>query len=129
MAKKTNKHVKGGKVKTEESASLESNQMIAAIFSYIGILVLVPLLAIKIKDRDDTIRFHIKQGLVLFVLELIGMVVASIISVIPIIGWMVANLLYLLFLIVSIMAIIRAVQKEKWEIPIVSDFTHMVKLK
>jgi len=127
MAKKTIKSTKSAKKAAPEN--LESNQMMAGILSYIGILVLIPLLAIKVQDRDDFMRFHIKQGVILFVVEIIAMIVASIIAIIPILGWLIADLLYLLFLIVSIVAIIKAVQKEQWEIPIISNYTHLVKLK
>lgn len=115
--------------KTDKNDKSESNKMLAFIFSYISILVLIPLLAIKVKDKDDTIRFHIKQGLVLFITEIIGMIVAGIFSFLPIIGQIISNLLCLLFLIVSIVAIVKALQGEKWDIPIIRDYTHLIKLK
>jgi uncharacterized membrane protein len=96
----------------------DSDHVLTAICSYLGILVLIPLLAVK--KRDDFIRFHINQGLTLFIVELIAMVGIAVIAMIPFIGWMISMLgwlIYLAFVIVSIVAIVKALAGEQWKIP------------
>jgi uncharacterized membrane protein len=110
----------------------EKDHNLAAILSYIGILVLIPLLAIEIKRRDDFIRFHLKQGIVLAVLEIGICVTSSILSVIPIISNIInalSGVVMIAILIVAIIAIVKALEKKEWKIPIISDYTYLVKLK
>ena len=108
--------------------TLTSEQMMTAILAYLGILVLIPLFAVK--KRDEFIRFHLRQGIVLFVIEIIIWVAAAFL-LFPFgffaFGWLM-NLIGLAILIVIVIAIIRAVQGDMWEMPIVSNFTNMVKI-
>jgi fumarate reductase subunit D len=89
---------------------VDDNKVMAAL-SYLGILVLIPLL---VKKDDPYVRWHAKQGLVL----LIGFIVASVASPwIPMLG----NLLFLVLLIVDVIALVQALQGKKWRIPIIGD--------
>jgi fumarate reductase subunit D len=99
-----------------ESASknqkdIEANKTVA-ILSYIGILCFVPLF---LKKDSKFAKFHAKQGLVLFIIELIGMFIFWI----PIIGWF----LWLAIVVLSIMAIIRTLNGEWWKIPYIYDWS------
>jgi len=88
-----------------------------ALFSYIWILFLIPLLA----RRDSKFcQFHAKQGLVLFVIDLI----ASLFFWIPIIG----QLLMLVLAIVSIIGIIKVLNGEYWKIPYISEWAKKIKI-
>ncbi|OIO41478.1 hypothetical protein AUJ10_00625 [Candidatus Pacearchaeota archaeon CG1_02_31_27] len=116
----------------DKTKKLSDNELMTAILSYIGILVLIPLLVIKVKDRNDFIRFHLSQGLTLFIIEVAIAVVQRILAAIPFIGWILASLISLLWviiLIIVIIAIIKAVQNEKWEIPVVNSFSKHFRLK
>lgn len=102
---------------------LTDNQMLTAILSYIGILWLIPLLVINKKKRDDFIKFHLQQGINLFIWELIILIVLGILQMIPIIGvvfGVIYWIAYVFFVVVIIMAIVKGVQGEKWKIPIFS---------
>lgn len=90
-------------------------QIVFGILSYLGILVLIPLL---IKKDDDFVHFHAKQGLVM----LIVWIVIWIVTMVPFIGWVVGPLLSLVLLIISIIAIVKVLMGEKWEIPVVSTY-------
>ena len=110
----------------------EKDHTLTAILSYIGILVLIPLLAIDIKRRDDFIRFHLKQGIVLAVLEIGIVITSSILSVIPIIRNIIdaiSGVVMIVIFILAIIAIIKALEKKEWEMPIICDYTYLVKLK
>lgn len=85
---------------------VEENKLIAAI-AYLWILCFVPLLL----KKDSKFAYeHGKQGLVMFIVGLVGMFVFWI----PLIGW----LLWLAVVILNIVAIIKALQGEFWEIPL-----------
>lgn len=85
--------------------------------SYIGILCLVPLLG---KKESKFAQFHAKQGLVM----LIGEVVTPIITIIPILGWILGPLLWIFWLVLIIMGLINVSKGEMKELPIVGSFAN-----
>ena len=86
-----------------------SENMLFAALSYVGVLVLVPLL---MRKDDPFVRFHAKQGLVV----LGGFVVALLAARwIPIVG----SVLFLLLLIVDVIALVQALLGRWWKIPII----------
>ena len=104
------------KTKTSKDLDMEVNKGIA-VLSYVWILCLVPLLG---KRDSEFAQFHAKQGLVLFVIE----IVASLFIWFPIFG----QLLMLLLLIVAVMGIIKTLNGEWWEIPVIHDLSKKIKL-
>jgi uncharacterized membrane protein len=114
-------------------AKLTQDETIAAIFSYLGILVLIPMLAIK--KKNDFMNFHIRQGLVLFIAEIIAMVAVWILTFIlsfALFMWYFATILWtlvwLVFVIVSLIALVKALMGEKWEIPLLSEYSKKLKI-
>ncbi|MFO0764582.1 MAG: DUF4870 domain-containing protein [Patescibacteria group bacterium] len=88
-----------------DAKDIEENKLVAAL-SYVGILVFVPL----ILKKDSKYAYeHAKQGLMVFIAGLIG----SFIFWIPVIGWILAVALFVL----DIIALIKCLQGEFWEIP------------
>ncbi len=112
--------------KTAKTANkgLDSNETMTAVLSYLGFLVLIPLLSIEKKKRNEFINFHMQQGLNLFIIEVILAIIFaildSIFSILFVFG-IIGNVLYVLFVILSIIAIIKAMNKEKWPIPVVEN--------
>ncbi len=92
-----------------------------AILSYLGILVLVPLLAAK---EDEFAQYHAKQGLVLLIVAVIGMFVGAV----PIIGWLLIPFISLGTIILAIMGIINVLKKEKKELPVVGKYAKQFKI-
>lgn len=108
-----------------------SNHEMTSVLSYLGILVLIPFLVIEKKNRDDFIKFHLRQGFVLLVLELILWAVVGVFGWIPVVGWLISGivgLIWVAIIIVIVIAIIKALSNEKWKIPIVSDYTYLIKI-
>lgn len=91
------------------------------VFSYLGPLVIIPLVTAK---DDPFVKFHIKQGLVLLVIEVIiyaiGMVTWQF--------WMFYRLVNLATLILSIIGIINVTQGKEKELPLVGSFAHNFKI-
>jgi uncharacterized membrane protein len=97
----------------------QENRIVAAI-SYIPLLFLVPLLW---KTDSDFAQFHGKQGLVLFIAWFILWVV----GLIPVIG-LLALLGYLLLIVVAVIAFVRALLGQRWEIPLIAPYAKKLKL-
>ena len=89
---------------------IEENKQVAAL-SYLSILFLVPLLT---KRDSKYTQFHAKQGLVLCVAEVVSIVV---IWIPPLYG-----ILWIAFLILSVMGIVKALAGEWWELPILGKY-------
>jgi fumarate reductase subunit D len=98
------------------SKDIEENKLIAAI-GYVWILCLVPLL---LKRDSKYAQFHGKQGLVLFIVEIIGWLVYWI----PLVGWFFA----MLILVFAIIGFIKALSGEYWEMPIIGGFAKKLNL-
>ncbi|MCM1488464.1 MAG: hypothetical protein NC203_08865 [Firmicutes bacterium] len=88
-----------------------------AVLAYFGFLFLVPLLA---APNSPYARFHVNQGLVLFILDVIIGVVGSILSaVVPIVGTIIASVLSLVIVVFVIMGIVNAATGKANELPII----------
>ncbi len=98
-----------------EEFSKKNQKNILAIISYIGILCLVPIL---IKEKDEFVKFHAKQGLVLFIGEIIIWIILRIIPYL----WFLGNLFGLLWIILSIIGIMNVLNNKKKEIPLIGKF-------
>ena len=94
---------------------------IFAVLAYLSILCLVPLL---LKKDNKFASHHGKQGLVIF----IGEVAAGILAWVPLLGWVVAPIASLLFLVLSLIGIIQAAIGNYWKCPVVSDIAAKIKV-
>ncbi|MFA5022420.1 MAG: hypothetical protein WC508_05060 [Patescibacteria group bacterium] len=90
-----------------ETKNINSEEKIWAAVGYLWILSLVALAARK---NNEFVRFHANQGILLFV-------VSVILCFIPVVGW----LLNILIGITAIVGIIKALQGEKWPLPVAAD--------
>jgi fumarate reductase subunit D len=99
-----------------EKKDIDENKTMAAI-SYLWVLCLVPLLT---KKDSPFVQAHAKQGLVLFIVEVIG----TFVFWIPIFG----QLLALVVLIVAIVGFVKALNGEYWEIPGVKEILKAINL-
>lgn len=95
---------------------IDSNRFVAAL-SYIWILCLVPLF---LKRRSHFAQFHAKQGLLLFVIEIIGWIIFWI----PIIGWA----LFIMVIIYSIMGAQKAMAGKYWVMPFLGKYVSKLNL-
>ncbi|MBU1037185.1 hypothetical protein KKF32_04085 [Patescibacteria group bacterium] len=104
------------KENTPLDKDIEENKIIASI-SYLWILCLIPLF---LKRSSKFAQFHAKQGLILFIVEIVGWLVFWI----PIIGW----LLGLAILVIAILGIVNAWQGNYWEMPILGKYAQKINL-
>ena len=98
-------------------ALISENHRLAAACSYLGILLLIPLLA----DKDDEfVRFHVRQGIVVFVLE----VIASI----GFLSETAGTLVMLALVLLSIVAAWRTYKGKKWLLPVLGHYAQRIQL-
>ena len=87
----------------EQKVNLSEKRVWAAV----GYLWILSLVALAARKDNDFVRFHASQGSLLFVISVV-------LWFIPMLGW----LLNIIVMIAAIVGIIKALQGEKWELPI-----------
>lgn len=110
-------------IKNQFSKEDKENGKLMGILSYIGILCLIPYLTEK---ENEFVKYHAKQGLNLFLIEVICSAGLSIIGGILwlLIGLvaLVSSCIGLLSLVLSIMGIVNVCNGEAKELPIINKF-------
>jgi uncharacterized membrane protein len=111
----------------EKIFKVKDEDKVMLILSYLGILCLIPFFTVK--PENDYVKWHAKQGLVLFITEIVLLVVLSIISSILVFApfvFVIANLLWFFVwvgvIVLCIYCIIQALKGIKWKIPFLGDF-------
>ncbi len=108
--------VQGKRVMAFDPKDVEDNKLMAGL-SYVGILVLVPLLL----KKDSKFAYeHAKQGLVMLIAWIIG----SFVFWIPLIGWT----LGIVLLVVDVLALVKALSGEFWEVPVLGELRNKFNL-
>ena len=100
-----------------------SNEKVFNVLAYIGILFLVGLIA---DGQNPKVRFHVNQGLVLFLSELILGIVCSIIGVIPIvgiIGSILSGVIGIIGIVFMIIGIVHAANDEEFPLHVIVGIT------
>ena len=99
-----------------------SNEKLCAILSYLYIGLIWYLLDDKLK-KSDFAKYHVKQGLVLLITNLI---LGAFMGV-PVIGWILAPILYVIILVLMILGIINVLANLKRELPVIGQFANYFK--
>lgn len=98
------------------------NKTLMGVLCYLGILILVPYLMAK---DDSFVKFHLGQGLVVFVIEAIAWVLGMSFMwhLYPLI-----SLIQLVALVLSIIGIVNVVQGHEKALPLVGQYSSYFKL-
>ena len=102
----------------EEEVEIRDGKFFA-IISYVSFLCIITLV---LKKDNKFALYHAKQGLVLFVME----VAAFILSIIPLLGWLIGIFGYALFLLVSLWGIMQAALGINSRIPVITKIAEKV---
>ncbi|MBO7364777.1 MAG: hypothetical protein J6Z23_04005 [Lachnospiraceae bacterium] len=97
-----------------DPADIEGNKLMG-ILAYLSWLVLIPFFVAK---ESEFARFHVNQGLLLAVVEII----AVIIGLIPFVGPIIAWLVNICCAILSIIGILNVVNGKAKELPIIGSY-------
>lgn len=95
---------------TTVAEEIEKGKGIAWL-AYLGILWLVPLLAMK---DNAFCKFHVKQGIMLSILG----VAVWIVGWIPFFGWFIDFVVYVYIIVMAIMGIINTLNGKYWKMPL-----------
>ena len=108
---------------TFDHKDVEDNKLMAAL-SYIFILCFIPLL---LSRESKFAQYHAKQGLVVFVVEVIVMILSNILIFIPILGWLAIMIAYVLLIVGSLAGILKALGGKEWEMPVLAKYAKKLK--
>lgn len=100
---------------TKDTKETANNSILMAVLCYLGPLVIISYLTSR---SDEFVKFHIKQGLAIFGLEVIVWFLATTIWSL----WMLYNIINLATLVLSIIGIVNAVQGRQKELPVIGKF-------
>jgi len=99
----------------------QEKQTLMAVLAYLGILIIIPFLMAK---DDSFVKFHIRQGLVLVIIEIavwvLGMFVWQL--------WQLFLLVNLGTLVLAIVGVVNALNRKEIELPLVGSFAHSIKI-
>ena len=88
------------------------NKKVTSIFAYLGLIFW--LIAFLAGDKEGA-KFHLNQGLVLF----IGSAISGVISVIPVGGTVIGCILSIVIFVFAIMGIVSACKDEEKPLPLI----------
>ena len=95
-----------------------ANKRVAmAVIAYLGVFVVVSYLVAK---DDPFVKFHIKQGLVLLVIEITAGFLATFMWML----WPLVEIANVAIVVLTIIGIVHAVQGKEEELPVVGKFSH-----
>lgn len=92
-----------------------------AMIAYVSFLCIISLL---LKKDNKFVLFHAKQGLVLFVFE----VICFILSILPLVGTIIKGLGILAFTLLSIWGVWQSFRGQCGRIPFISKFSDKISL-
>ena len=99
----------------------QPNNTLMAVLAYLGILIIVPF--VTDAKNDPFVKFHIKQGLVLIISEIVGLFI----GIIPILGWIIAPLWVMFNLVMVIVGIINAASGKQKQLPLIGSIANNFK--
>ncbi|OGG50442.1 hypothetical protein A3C18_00185 [Candidatus Kaiserbacteria bacterium RIFCSPHIGHO2_02_FULL_54_11b] len=88
--------------------------MLMGILAYLGILIVIPFLMAK---DDPFVKFHIKQGLLLVIVEIAVFILGNSMWQM----WTLLNLVNLAVLIFAIIGIVNVIQGNQKELPLIGS--------
>jgi uncharacterized membrane protein len=99
---------------TQPATGPTKNTLMAAL-AYVGPLIIVSYIVAK---DDPFVKFHIKQGLILFVLSIAIWIVGMMMYML----WPIIQVVNLAILIFAIIGIVNAVQGNEKQLPLIGQF-------
>ena len=99
----------------DQGGTTSPNRNLMIVLSYIWILFLIPLL---VEKDDKEVQWHAKHGLVLSVVEFILQMVLSVTGI----GCFFAPFVFLAFLVIRLMAIVKGINGERFKVPVLSEY-------
>lgn len=99
------------------SSGLSDNA--AATIAYLTIIPAIIFLIVEPYNKNSYVRFHSWQSIFLGVA---AFAIQIVLSVIPVIGWVIIPFFLIGFLIIWVMCLIKANKGIRWKLPFIGDF-------
>lgn len=115
-----NQHHDGAHHAHADAAVEKKGGNIMAVFAYLSILIIIPLLTDA--KSDPFVKYHVKQGIALLIFEVIGWFVAAFIGWFPVIGWVIVWLFWLVSLALVIIGIMNVLNGNEKELPWIGHY-------
>lgn len=104
----------------QPAVDASTQERLMAIFAYLGLLFLIPLFA---DNSSRFVRYHVNQGCVLFLCEVLIAILSTVLWILPGIGWIlslaIALPLYLVTVAFMVVGIVHAAGGESKMLPII----------
>ncbi|MDR1712010.1 MAG: hypothetical protein LBR58_09210 [Propionibacteriaceae bacterium] len=99
-----------------------STDKLMSILSYLGILLLVPLLTGAYK-RSEAVKFHLNQGVILALVGIIGgLILGTVGAVLPFLGF-ISWLWSVAILVLIVIGVLNAVNEKLAPLPVIGGYT------
>jgi uncharacterized membrane protein len=102
------------------SAPNVESHVLMGVLSYLGPLVIISYFMI---NNNSFVKFHVKQGLVLFIVEVIIWILTPMFWQL----WTLIQLINLVVFVLSVIGIINVVQKKEKMLPVIGGFSSYFK--
>jgi uncharacterized membrane protein len=115
----------GGTMPPPGGGAVSPNRSIMIVLSYLWLLALIPLL---VEKNDPEVQWHAKNGLVLTVAEVIAWIAVFIVGLLTAVvhlgctGCFLHLAVFIIFLVLRIMGIIKGVGGQRFIIPGISQY-------
>lgn len=96
-----------------------------AWLSYLGIFLLIPLLAQK---NNEYSKFHVKQGIVLLICSIVLSVAGFLLLFIPVLGIIIFWGIRLFLLILFIMGLLNSLTGKTEPLPVIGQYAEKIKI-
>ena len=106
---------------TQDHKNHNDKKTLLALLAYIGPLVII---SYALGKDDPFVKFHTKQGLVVFSIEVLAWIIMGIIPYI----WILWKIVHLGVIILSIIGVVNAVQGKVKELPLVGHLAKHFKI-
>lgn len=107
--------------KQETSSMITKYSKIITALSYISFLFVVPLI---VQHKDEFARHHVRQGIVLFLFEII----VSLIAPIPLFGWILGPLGWLASLVFAVYGVTNAFFGRESILPYIGKWAEKIRI-
>jgi len=77
-----------------------------------------------LKEKSKPVHFHVRQGVALFMAE----IVCTLILVIPLIGWLIGFIGWILCVLSSFFGLVKAAKGKEWSIPVLGKLATKIKI-
>ncbi len=91
----------------------------AGAIAYITIIPAIIFLIVEPYNKNSFVRFHSWQSIFL---GIAAFAIQIVLSVIPVIGWIIIPFFLIGFLVIWIMCLLKASKGERWKLPLIGEF-------